>query len=40
MNGALCKEFTKEEISDALFQIEPIKAPEPDDFPARFYQRN
>jgi hypothetical protein len=28
------------EISDALFQIGPLKAPGPDGFPARFYQRN
>ena len=40
MNTELCKEFSKEEISDALFQIGPIKAPGPDGFPARFYQRN
>jgi hypothetical protein len=29
-----------EEVSDALFQIGPLKAPGPDGFPARFYQRN
>jgi hypothetical protein len=40
MNEALCKDFSCEEISDALFQIDPIKAPGPDEFPARFYQRN
>jgi hypothetical protein len=40
MNGLLCREFTKEEISDALFQIGPLKALGPDDFPARFFQRN
>jgi hypothetical protein len=40
MNDQLCKEFSDEEISDALFQIGPIKAPGPDGFPARFYQRN
>jgi hypothetical protein len=33
-------EFTDEEISDALFQIGPLKAPSVDGFPARFYQRN
>jgi hypothetical protein len=40
MNEDLCKEFTDEEISDALFQIGPLKAPGVDGFPARFYQRN
>jgi hypothetical protein len=40
MNDQLCTEFSDEEISDALFQIGPIKAPGPDGFPARFYQRN
>jgi hypothetical protein len=39
-NAALCKEFTDEEISDALFQIGPLKAPGPDGFPAHFFQRN
>ena len=28
------------EISNALFQIGPLKAPGPDGFPARFFQRN
>ena len=27
MNEALCKLYTKEEISNALFQIGPLKAP-------------
>ena len=40
MNFALCKPFTDEEISDALFQIGPLKAPGPDGFPTRFFQRN
>lgn len=40
MNGMLTKPFTDEEISDALFQIGPLKAPGPDGFPARFFQRN
>jgi hypothetical protein len=40
MNDSLCKVFSDEEISDAIFQIGPIKAPGPDGFPARFYQRN
>jgi hypothetical protein len=40
MNEALCKEFSDEEIGDALFQIGPLKAPGVDGFPARFFQRN
>lgn len=40
MNFLLCKEFPDKEISDALFQIGPLRAPGPDSFPARFFQRN
>lgn len=40
MNTDLCRDFTDDEISTALFQIGPLKAPGPDGFPARFYQRN
>jgi hypothetical protein len=40
MNLDLCKDFTDDEIGDALFQIGPLKAPGVDGFPARFYQRN
>ena len=40
MNEALCKEFSDKEISDALFEIGPLKAPGTDGFPARFYQTN
>ena len=40
MNRGLTKEFTEKEISDALFQIGPLKAPGPDGFLARFFQRN
>jgi hypothetical protein len=40
MNEDLMKEFTEKEISDGLFQIGPLKAPGPDGFPARFFQRN
>ena len=40
MNKELCKEFTEKEISDALFQIGPMKAPGTDGYPARFFQRN
>ena len=39
-NMQLCAEFSEKEISDALFQIGPLKAPGPDGFPARFFQRN
>ena len=37
MNVQLCKTFSEEEISDALFQMGPLKAPGPDSFPARFF---
>jgi hypothetical protein len=40
MNDELCKPFADEEIGNALFQIGPLKAPGPDGFPARFFQRN
>jgi hypothetical protein len=40
MNESLCKEFSGEEILDALFQIGPLKAPGPDGFPTRFFQRH
>jgi hypothetical protein len=40
MNDEICRDFTDEEISDALFQIGPLKAPGTDDFQSRFYQRN
>lgn len=40
MNNDLCKPYTPEEIRDALFQIGPLKAPGPDGYPARFFQRN
>jgi len=40
MNDDLCREFTDQEISDALFQIGLLKAPGPDGLPARFFQRN
>ena len=40
MNEALCQEYTEEEISNALFQIGPMKAPGCDGLPARFFQRN
>jgi hypothetical protein len=40
LNRDLCKDFTGEEISDALFQIGPLKAPSPDGFSAHFFQLN
>ena len=40
MNTTLCAMFSEQEVSDALFQIGPLKAPGMDGFPARFYQRN
>ena len=40
MNDMLCEPFMDEEISIALFQIGPLKAPGPDGFAARFFQRN
>lgn len=40
MNRKLTEPFSEEEISDALFQIGPLKAPGPDGFPARFFQKN
>ena len=40
MNDFLTKPFSELEISDAVFQIGPLKAPGPDGFPARFFQRN
>ena len=39
-NIKLCAPFSDKEISDALFQIGPLKAPGPDGFPARFFQKN
>jgi hypothetical protein len=36
-NTALCKDFS---YDDALFQIGPLKAPGPDGFPERFFQKN
>ena len=40
MNEDLCRAFSPEEISDALFQMGLLKAPGPDGFPARFFQRH
>ena len=40
MNEGLCAEFMDKEVSDALFQIGPLKAHGPDGFPTRIFQRN
>ena len=40
MNVSLCRPYSDEEISNALFQIRPLKAPGCDGLPARFFQRN
>lgn len=40
INEALTKLISDEEVARALFQIGPMKAPGPDGFPARFFQRN
>jgi hypothetical protein len=37
MNSDLCKDFSEKEISDAMFQMGPLKVPGSDGFPARFY---
>ncbi|KAK9214652.1 hypothetical protein WN944_006648 [Citrus x changshan-huyou] len=40
MNEELMRPFTEEEIKEALFQMCPTKAPEPDGFPATFFQKH
>jgi hypothetical protein len=37
-NNFLTAEYSKEEIRNAIFQMEHNKAPGPDGFPAEFYQ--
>jgi hypothetical protein len=40
MNVELLKEFTKDEVSVALFQMAPLKALDPDCFTVDFFQKN
>lgn len=40
MNDGLLAPYTNEEVKIALFHMFPTKAPEPDGFPAHFYQRH
>jgi hypothetical protein len=40
MNAELVGEFHEEEISQALFQMAPLKAPRPDGMNACFFQKN
>jgi kynurenine formamidase len=37
MNDSLIRDFSDEEIGDALVQIGPLKAPGADGFPVRFF---
>ncbi|KAK6162982.1 hypothetical protein DH2020_002823 [Rehmannia glutinosa] len=39
MNQHLLSDFTREEVTKALFQMYPLKSPGPDGFPALFYQK-
>ncbi|KAF7832377.1 reverse transcriptase [Senna tora] len=39
MNKNLDDRFTREEVKEAVFSMYPTKAPEPDGFPALFYQK-
>jgi hypothetical protein len=40
MNESLVRPFVEEEIRAALFQMSLLKAPKPDGFNARFFQKN
>jgi hypothetical protein len=40
MKMLLLKEFTAQEVKDALYQMFPTKSPGPDGFPAHFFQRH
>lgn len=39
MNSDLLKPYTKEEIQQALFQMQPMKVPGPDGMPPVFFQK-
>jgi hypothetical protein len=40
MNESLMQPFTADEVRIALFQMAPLKAPEPDGFNAGFFQNH
>ncbi|XP_035546735.1 uncharacterized protein LOC118348703 [Juglans regia] len=40
MKAWLLKPFTREEITAAVFKMNPLGSPGPDGFPAQFYQKN
>lgn len=40
MNQSLDMAYTGDEVKKALFQMFPLKAPGPDGFPARFFQKH
>jgi hypothetical protein len=40
MNRSLTKQFSAQEVKEALFQMFPTKSPGPDGFPAHFFQRH
>ncbi|XP_040999571.1 uncharacterized protein LOC121245775 [Juglans microcarpa x Juglans regia] len=40
MKAWLSNPFTREDITAAIFQINPLGSPGPDGFPAQFYQKN
>jgi len=40
MNDSLTRPFTPKDVDNALRQLQPLKAPEPDGFKACFFQQN